>query len=76
MKILRALGLVTAVVGAASWLDARSTRLRAQRRDREAIEKTRWESEGGATPSGPHLSETMPGQAGTTSSTTGMATPG
>jgi hypothetical protein len=60
MKIIRALGLVTAVVSAASWLDARMERQREQRRERERIDRTRWESEGGATPSGPHISESPP----------------
>ena len=78
MKIIRALGFVTAIVGAAPWLDARSTRRRARRHDEERIEKGRWESEGGATPSGPgpHLAETMtttPGSSGTTSATGRMS---
>lgn len=76
MKIIRALGFVTAIVGAASWLDARSTRRRARRRDEERIERGRWESEGGATPSGPHLAETTtatPGSSGTTSATERMS---
>lgn len=75
MKIIRTLGIVTAIVGAASWIDARSARTRARRREREGIEKTRWESEGGATPSGPHVSETLPGTA-SGPGTGGMAAPG
>jgi hypothetical protein len=74
MKIIRALGFVTAIVGAASWLDARSTRRRARRRDEERIEKGRWESEGGATPSGPHLSEVAPAPSSTPPATGRMST--
>ena len=60
MKIIRALGFVTTIVSLASWLDARSTRQRELRREREKLDRTRWEDEGGATPSGPHISEAMP----------------
>lgn len=62
-SIIRAMGFATALIGAASWLDARATRRRARRRDQERIEKARWESEGGATPSGAHITETNPGLA-------------
>jgi hypothetical protein len=74
MKIIRALGLVTTIVGIASWLDARSARQREARREREIIDRTRWESEGGATPSGPHISETLPNQTSATSSVSGLST--
>jgi hypothetical protein len=58
MKIFRTLGFAAAVVGLASWFDGRGTRRRELRRERERLDRTRWEGEGGATPRGPHLSET------------------
>jgi hypothetical protein len=75
MKIIRALGLATTLVGLASWLDARSAHQLEERRRREAIDRTRWESEGGATPSGPHVSETPPAPTPHVSGTTGLSTP-
>ena len=57
MKLFRALGLVTVFVTAAYWLDSRSQQRQERRRERERIEKTRWEGEGGATPTGPHINE-------------------
>lgn len=62
MKLIRTLGLIGTLVGAATWLDARSQRRRDERRERERIEKTRWEGEGGATPTGPHISESPPNE--------------
>lgn len=61
MKLIRTIGMLAAVIGAATWLDARTTRKRAQRHDSDKLEKTRWESEGGAIASGPHVSDAMPG---------------
>lgn len=58
MKMIRTLGFATAVVSLASWLDARGTRQRELRRERERLDRTRWEGEGGATPRGPQLGET------------------
>ncbi len=58
MKTLRILGLSTAVVGLATWLDSRSEHRRERRRAHDRIEKTRWEGEGGATPSGAQVSDT------------------
>jgi hypothetical protein len=62
MKLLRTIGLIGALVGATSWLDARSRQRRDARRERERIEKTSWEGEGGATPSGSHVNETAPNE--------------
>ena len=61
MKLVRLFGMLSAVLGAASWLDARAARRRALRSQDEKLEKTRWESEGGAIASGPHVSDAMPG---------------
>lgn len=58
MKMIRTLGFATAVVSLASWLDASGTRQRELRRERERLDRTRWEGEGGATPRGPQLGET------------------
>jgi hypothetical protein len=66
MKIIRTLGLIGTLVGATAWLEARSRRLRDEQRARESIEKTRWEGEGGATPAGSHISETLPNESAQT----------
>ncbi len=57
MKLFRTLGLITVFVATASWLDNRSQQRNARRRELERIEKTRWEDEGGATPTGSHINE-------------------
>lgn len=57
MKLFRTLGLITVFITAASWLDNRSQRRHERRRERERVEKTRWEGEGGATPTGSHINE-------------------
>lgn len=62
MNIPRILGLVGTLVGVTAWLDARSQRRRDERRERERIEKTRWEGEGGATPTGSHINEMPPNE--------------
>jgi hypothetical protein len=66
MKIIRTLGLIGTLVGATAWLEARSQRQRAERRERESIEKTRWEGEGGATPAGSHINEMPPNESAQT----------
>ena len=60
MKLIPTLGLATAIVSVASWLDARHPRRLDARRERERIDQTRWEGEGGATSAGPQLSEHEP----------------
>jgi hypothetical protein len=62
MKIIRTLGLIGTLLGATAWLEARSRRRRDERRTRERIEKTRWEGEGGATPTGSHINESPPNE--------------
>lgn len=55
MKIIRVLGIAGIAVLVASFMAARSQRRdeEARRRLDEALEKERWESEGGASPQGP-----------------------
>jgi len=62
MKILRTIGLIGTLVGATAWLDSRSKRRRDELRERERIDKTRWEGEGGATPTGSHINEMPPNE--------------
>ncbi len=60
MNTLRIVGIAATVLGLTAWLEARAEHRRERLRERERIEKTRWEGEGGATPSGPQVSETAP----------------
>jgi hypothetical protein len=62
MKILRTLGMVGAIVGTVAWFDARSQRRGEEKRRRERIDRTRWEGEGGSTPTGSHINEMPPNE--------------
>jgi hypothetical protein len=62
MKILRTLGLAGAIVGTMAWLDARSQRRTEEKRQRDRVEKTRWEGEGGSTPTGAQINELPPNE--------------
>jgi hypothetical protein len=55
LRIIKLLGIAGIAVLAASYIAARSQRKQEDHRRRlnEEIEKDRWESEGGASPSGP-----------------------
>ena len=55
MRIIKLLGIAGIAILAASFIAARSQRREADRRRQldEEIERTRWESEGGASHSGP-----------------------
>jgi hypothetical protein len=55
LRIIKLLGIAGIAVLAASYVAARAQRRELEKRTRlnEQIEKERWESEGGASPSGP-----------------------
>jgi HAMP domain-containing protein len=55
MRIIKLLGIAGVAVLAAAWVAARSQRRQQQERVRldEQIERERWESEGGASHTGP-----------------------
>ena len=55
MRIVKLLGIAGVVVLAAAWMASRVQRREAEERHRlnERLEKERWESEGGASRSGP-----------------------
>jgi len=62
MKLLRTLGLIGTIAGAVAWLESRSQRRGEAQRERERVEKTRWEGEGGSTPTGSHINEMPPNE--------------
>lgn len=76
MKLVRTIGVLSALIGAATWLDARAARRRALRKQDEKLDRTRWESEGGAIASGPHVSDAMPGATAASPATYGGTPPG
>ena len=55
MRIIKLLGIAGVAVLAAAWMASRTQRREEERRRNldEKLERERWESEGGATPSGP-----------------------